>query len=123
MKYLISRYLLVRLSIRLGLNIRLNSCGKGLYIVHIASVITNGDIGEDYAAFPNTLVGSDTTGATPVIGNHVTAYAGATIAGRIHIASNVRISANSFVNQSIDEENVTVSGVPAMIVSRKRKTE
>lgn len=119
-KYLISRYLLVRLSIRLGLNIRLNSCGKGLYIVHIASVITNGDIGEDYAAFPNTLVGSDTTGAIPLIGDHVIAYTGATIAGKIHIASNVKISANSFVNQSIDEENVIVAGVPAKIVSRKR---
>ncbi len=117
-RYIFSRILLIRQAAKYGTNIRLNSCGKGLKIVHLASVITNGDIGENYTAFPNTLVGQ-TGGKTPVIGNNVEVYTGSTVTGGIEIADGVKIGANSFVNKDISEKNVIVGGVPARILKRK----
>lgn len=109
----------MRLSARLGINVRINSYGKGLRIVHISSIITSGDIGENYTAFPNTLIGEGTSGGNPVIGNNVTAYTGATIVGNITIANNIKIGANSFVNKSFLEEGVTIGGIPAHFLRKK----
>ncbi len=117
-RYIISRILLQNLSVKYGLNIRLNSCGRGLHIVHLSSVITNGDIGENYTAFPNTLVGQS-GGRTPTVGNNVVAYTGATIVGEIVIADGVCIGANSFVNKNVDIEGACVGGVPARILEHK----
>lgn len=118
-RYLLSRIKLMRLSARLGINVRINSYGKGLRIVHISSIITSGDIGENYTAFPNTLIGEGTSGGNPVIGNNVTAYTGATIVGNITIANNIKIGANSFVNKSFLEEGVTIGGIPAHFLRKK----
>jgi serine O-acetyltransferase len=43
---------------------------------------------------------------------------GAKIFGKITIADNVAIGANSVVNKSVAEPNVTVAGVPARIINR-----
>lgn len=117
-RYIYSRILLMRMSAKLGIQVRINSCGKGLKIVHISSVITNGDIGEDYTAFPNTLIGAGSRGGNPVIGNHVTTYSGAVVVGPIEIADNVKIGANAFVNKTFLVEGATVAGVPAKIVNK-----
>ena len=61
-RYIISRIILMRMSAKYGMQVRINSCGKGFRIVHISSVITSGDIGEYYTAFPNTLIGEGTRG-------------------------------------------------------------
>lgn len=106
------------MSVRYGMNVRLNSCGRGLRIVHVSSVITNGDIGENYTAFPNTLVGQGTKGGNPIIGNNVTAYTGATIVGDIQIADSVKIGANAFVNKSFLTAGATVAGVPAVEIRK-----
>jgi len=117
-RYLVSRVRLIKMSAKFGINVRLNSCGKGLRIVHIFSVITSGDIGQNYTAFPNTLVGQGTRGGNPIIGDNVTAYTGAIIVGGITIANNITIGANSFVNKSFLEEGVTIVGNPASIVKK-----
>lgn len=110
------------MSAKLGLNIRLNSCGKGLHIVHLSSVITNGDIGENYIAFPNTLVGMKNC-KYPIIGNNVTACTGSVIVGDIVIANNIKIGANSFVDKSFEEENCIIAGVPAKMVKKLSQTK
>ena len=117
-RYIISRIILMRMSAKYGMQVRINSCGKGFRIVHISSVITSGDIGEYYTAFPNTLIGEGTRGGNPVLGNHVTAYPGAIVVGDIEIADNVSIGANSFVNESFLEQGATIVGAPARIVKR-----
>ena len=45
--YYLSLVKLNRLRFKYGMKVRLNSCGKGLCIVHLGSIITNGDVGED----------------------------------------------------------------------------
>ena len=44
---------------------------------------------------------------------------GAIVCGDTYLADNVVVGANSVVNRSIHEENVTVAGNPAQIVSHK----
>ena len=123
LRYFFSRVRLIRLSAKLGMNVRLNSCGKGLRIVHISSVITSGDIGENYTAFPNTLVGQGTDGRNPVIGDNVSVFAGAIIVGGVTIANDVIVGANSFVNKSFLEEGVIIAGVPARIIKHRSTSD
>lgn len=109
----------MRMTAKLGINVRINSCGKGLRIVHIASVITSGDIGENYTTFPNTLIGEGRRGGNPVLGNRVTTYPGAVVVGKVTIADGVWVAANAFVNKSCSEENAILAGVPAKIIGRR----
>ena len=111
-QYLMSRILLIRMTVKFGLNVRLNSCGKGLHIIHLGHVFTNGDIGENFTLYPNVMIGAE-KGECPVLGNFVTVFTGATIVGGIRIANGVRIGANALVNKSFLEEGITVGGVPA----------
>ena len=104
---------------RTGLNIRLNSCGRGLHILHVSSVITNGDIGKNFTVFPNVLVGAG-NGGEPIIKDNVTIYTGATVIGNIILESGIRVGANALVNKSFQEKNVVLGGVPAKIISRKK---
>ncbi len=45
---------------------------------------------------------------------------GAKIFGKIIIADGVAIGANSVVNKSILEENVSVAGIPAKIIGKRK---
>ena len=55
----------------------------------------------------------------PVIGDNVYIGAGAKIFGDIFIADGIAIGANSVVNKSFSEPNVTIAGNPAKIISDK----
>lgn len=71
LRYLFSRFLLHQMQFRYGMKIRINSCGKGLKIMHLGSLLTNGDVGEDCLLHVNVSIvsgGRDT--GTPVIGSH-----------------------------------------------------
>ena len=115
-RYMISRVKLIRLTAKLGVNIRINSCGRGLRIAHISSVITNGDIGKDCRLFPNVLIGQN-GGASPIIGDSVTIYTGATIIGNITLADRIKVGANALVNKSFTQPGVNIGGVPARILN------
>lgn len=54
--YYLSLVKLNRLRFKYGMKVRLNSCGKGLCIVHLGSIITNGDVGEDARLFVNSAI-------------------------------------------------------------------
>ena len=58
-------------------------------------------------------------GSVPKIGNNVWIGPGAKLFGDIKIADNIMIGANSVVNRSILESDVTVAGVPAKIVKKQ----
>lgn len=57
--YYLSLVKLNRLRFKYGMKVRLNSCGKGLCIVHLGSIITNGDVGEDARLFVNSAIVSN----------------------------------------------------------------
>lgn len=79
-----SSILLTRLKIKTGFNIPINSCGKGLKLMHLGSVLINGnsDIGEDCSIHINTsIVAGGRNNGAPIIGNHCVIGVGAVILG------------------------------------------
>jgi serine O-acetyltransferase len=110
------------LGAKLGIIIYAGTCGKGLRIWHYGSTIISGDakLGENCTFHGQACIGNDgsSTGA-PVIGNNVDIGVGAKIIGDITIADGVKIGAGAVVTKSCPEENATLVGIPAKILSRK----
>ena len=111
-----------RMQNKFALHIPLNSCGRGLKVLHIGPILINSNavIG-DYCSFHiNTAVvaGGSSDGA-PIIGNHVVIGVGAVVLGAITVADGVAIGANAVVNKTVTEENITIAGVPAKKISKK----
>ena len=117
-RYLFSRFFLHRMQFRYGMKVKLNSCGKGLKIMHLGSIFTNGDLGEDCFLHANASVvsgGRDT--GTPVIGNNCVIGVGAVVLGSVKIGNGVAIGANAVVTKSFEEDNIAIAGVPAKKIS------
>lgn len=111
-------------SVRLGFNIPLNTCGKGLNIHHYGLIAINRDarIGENCCINQGVNIGQNMDDLdVPTIGNNVYIGPGAKLFGKITIADGVAIGANAVVTKSILEENVNVVGVPAKIIEPRRK--
>lgn len=103
-----------------------NVFGRGLRVMHVGEMHINGRAraGENCTVHAHTsLAAAGFNDGVPTIGNGVVLFMGAIVAGDIHIADNVVIGANSVVTRSVEEENVTVSGNPAKIVSHKGRVE
>ena len=111
-----------RLATRLGLTIPKNVFGPGLCLVHYGTIVVSplAKVGENCRIHPSTCIG-DYDGA-PTIGNNVYLGPGAKVFGCIKIGDNVAIGANAVVNQSF-QDNVTIGGIPAVIISRKSSLE
>lgn len=109
-----------KLQLRYGLNIPLNTCSKGLKIIHVGSVLIHPDaaIGENCGININTAVAvaGDKKGA-PKIGDNVTIGTGSTIIGPVEIADNIVVGANSTVCKSFKENNIAIGGNPAKKIS------
>lgn len=117
-RYLFSRYLLHRMQFRYGMKVKLNSCGKGLKIMHLGSILTNGDLGEDCSLHVNVSIvsgGRDT--GTPVIGSHNVIGVGAAIVGSVKLGNGIAVGANAVVTKSFPEDNIAIAGVPAKKIS------
>lgn len=120
--YFISRSLLYRLQAKYGMKIKPNSCGKGLKIMHLGSILTNGDIGEDCAIHVNvSIVSGGREHKTPVVGNDVVIGVGAVILGGAVVADGTAVGANSLVNKVFEEKNIAIAGVPAKKISDNGK--
>lgn len=103
-----------------------NVFGRGLRVMHVGEMHINGRAraGENCTVHAHTsLAAAGFNDGVPTIGNGVVLFMGAIVAGDIHIADNVVIGANSVVSRSVEEENVTVAGNPAKIVSHKGRVE
>ena len=119
-RYFISRTLLHRMQFKWGMKLRLNSCGRGLRIVHQGDITTNGDVGENAILFPNTLIGANGRGdEIPVLGNNVIVCHGAVILGGVSIAERTIIGANAVVTKSFLEKDISIAGVPARKIGDK----
>ena len=106
-----------------GYSIPLNTCGKGLNIAHVGTVIINANakIGDYCRIHADVNIGTS-AGAedeAPQIGNYVYIGPGAKIFGKIQIADGIAIGANAVVNKSFTTPNVTIAGVPAKQISEK----
>lgn len=109
-----------------GTHVPPNVFGKGLCIMHAGEMHINDQAraGENCVIHVLTsLAAGGTTYKVPHIGDGVVLFMGAIVCGDTYIADNVVIGANSVVSKSVFEENVTVAGSPAQIVSHKGRIE
>jgi serine O-acetyltransferase len=109
---------------KLGFEIPPNVFGPGLGIAHIGTLIVNNNVrvGENCRIHTCTYIATQATGKNidcPTIGNNVFIGPCSVIVGKIKIANNIAIGANSFVDQSFLEEGITIAGAPAKKVSEK----
>jgi serine O-acetyltransferase len=128
------RFSLHRSSVKLGFTIPPNVFGPGLSIAHRGPIIVNPDakIGENCRIHQCVTIGSILAGGklasygyktpaifVPVIGNNVFIGPGAVVVGGIEIADGIAIGANSYVDKSFKEPNITIAGCPAKKISDK----
>jgi serine O-acetyltransferase len=119
---LFAKYRLRSYGARLGFEIPPNVFGPGLGIAHRGTLIVNRNVrvGENCRIHTCTYLATQATGKPddcPTIGNNVYIGPCTVIAGKIQIADNIAIGANSYVASSFSEEGITIAGAPAKKVS------
>lgn len=105
-----------QMSVKTGIQIGINTFGKGLGLFHYGSIVVNGT-----ACFGDyCVIQSDVNISSGVRGgNEIYIAPGAKILENVNISSNVIIGANAVVSKSIKESNISVGGVPARKISNK----
>lgn len=110
-----------RLSMKLGFSIPVNTFGPGLSIAHRGDIIVNGAarIGANCRIHVGVNIGTSagTKDSAPTIGENCYIGPGAKLFGPIKIADDIAIGANSVVNKSFLDGDLTIGGVPAKIIS------
>ena len=108
------------LSRKLGFSIGLNVFGPGLSIAHYGCIVVNSNarIGRNCRIQEGVTIGT-TNGQSEaaVIGDNCFLGSGAKIIGSISLGDNVAVGAGAVVVKSFTENNISLAGVPAKIVS------
>lgn len=118
------RFRTMYLGRKLGFEIPPNVFGPGLGIAHRGTLIVNPNVrvGENCRIHSCTYLATQATGKSndcPIIGNNVFIGPCTVIVGKIEIADDVAIGANSYVSNSFSEKGITIAGAPAVKVSNK----
>ena len=105
-------------SVRLGFTIPPRVFGPGLAIAHRGTIVVNScaRVGANCRLHACTNIGSWPGAAAthaPTVGENVYIGPGAVLYGPITIADNIAIGANSVVNISFPEPDITIAGAPA----------
>lgn len=116
---LYKKYLMIRhkqMSVKTGIQMDINSFGKGLGLFHYGSIVVNGTARfGDYC-----VIQSDVNISAGVIGgDEIYIAPGAKILEGVKIASNVIVGANAVVSKNIYEPMTSWGGVPAKKISDK----
>ena len=103
-----------RNSVKLGIGIGPNCCGKGLSIAHAGTIQINGDarIGDNLRIQEGVTIGAG-SGGVPTIGNNVYLGSGCKVIGNVKIVDDCAVGANAVVVKNVLEKGITVAGVPA----------
>lgn len=127
----VSKYYLLYLRFKLkcfqlilGFTIPPNTFGPGLVIHHHGTIVihNNARIGSNARINVGVVIGENNgSDNVPYIGNNVVIEAGAKIFGKIVIANDIHIGANSVVNKTFNEPGVVIAGVPAKVIANKTK--
>ena len=104
------------MSVKTGIQIGINTFGKGLGLFHYGSIVVNGSARfGDYC-----VIQSDVNVSAGVQGgNEIYIAPGAKILENVQIADHVIVGANAVVSKSIAEANTSWGGVPAKKISDK----
>lgn len=113
----------LRLGKKLGFSISPNAFGPGLSIAHYGTIVVNSGarIGANCRIHVDVNIGTAAgeSQAAPTLGDNCYIGPGAKLFGSIVIGDNTAIGANAVVNKSFQDGNVTLGGIPAMIISSK----
>lgn len=110
-------------SLLLGYSIPINVVGEGLRLFHRGTIVISrfAKIGKYASIHVDVNIGQNKSrDETPIIGDNCFISPGAKLFGKIVIGNNVTIGANSVVNKSFIENNITVAGIPARIIKHKQ---
>ena len=111
------------MSVFFGFTIPPNVFGPGLNICHVGTIIINhtARVGANCRLHAMVSIGTQagTIDKAPSIGNSVYIGPGAKIFGPIYIADGIAIGANSVVNKSFYEQNISIAGIPAKKIGDK----
>lgn len=111
-----------RARIKTGIQLNVNTIGKGLYIPHFAGGIYANctSMGENCIITTGCVLGNKggVNSGSPIIGNNVEIAVGAKVIGKVRVGNNVIIAPNSVVIKDVPD-NAIVSGVPAKIIKMK----
>ena len=119
-RFLVSRYLLGKQSLKLGFSIPINVFAEGLSIAHYGTIVVNSHAKVGRNCRMQEGVNFGATGGndlSPTVGDNVFIGTGAKLIGGITIADGVAIAANAVVVKDILEPNTTWGGVPAKKLS------
>ena len=110
-----------------GYEIPINVFDKGLSIAHRGTIIVNSHarIGKNCRLHSCINIGTrpGVPDATPIIGDNVYIGPGVKIYGKITIANDIMIGANSVVNRDFTESSVCIAGAPANIIKKIGRLE
>lgn len=110
-----------RFECKYAVKIGLNSCAKGLRIMHLSpcGITYLADVGENCRLHIDSyLVAGDGTAAAPVVGDNAVIGTGSRLIGGVHLGNDVTVGANSVVTKSFEEDHITIAGAPAKVISR-----
>ena len=119
-RFLVSRKLLGRMSLKLGFSIPINVFAEGLSIAHYGTIVVNSHakVGRNCRMQEGVNFGATGgNGLSPRVGDNVFIGTGAKLIGGITVADGVAIAANAVVVKDILEPNTTWGGVPAKKLS------
>lgn len=117
---LIYRIRLMKIQNRYAIHIPINTCAKGLRLMHVGPVLMNGNVtvGENCTFHINTgLVANGPSDQVPELGKGVILGIGAVVVGRTYIANNIIVGANAVVTKDFREPGISIAGVPAKKIS------
>lgn len=109
---------------KIGVEIPPGVFGPGLKLPHTGLRIVAKDarVGKNCLLHSSVNIGTNNGNGmieAPKIGDNVYIGPGVKIFGKITIANNIAIGANSVVTKSFTEEGITIAGVPAKKISSK----
>ncbi|MEH7484697.1 serine acetyltransferase [Neobacillus drentensis] len=119
------KYIHHQKGIKLGFSIPINVFGPGLRINHYGYIVVNkhAKIGGYCDIHQGVNIGQNIHyGDVPTIGDNVWIGPGVKIFGKIDIADNIVIGANSVVTKSFNEKNITIVGSPARKLKNNKGT-
>lgn len=118
--YYLEKIKLHKLSIKLGFQIPINVCERGLSLPHFGTVViaSEAKIGKYCRIHEGVTIGA-TNGSSKAatVGDRVFIGTGAKIIGEVSVADDCAIAANSVVVSSIEQASTTWGGVPAKKIS------
>ena len=122
LRCLVARYDLEKLSFKLGFVIPRNVFGAGLSIAHRGPIVIHHGVavGENCRIHHGVTIGTDLAReGLPNLGNNILIGTGVVIAGPVTLADGIAVGANSYVNKSFDEPNISIAGNPAKKISNR----